>query len=229
MKHVTPEAAIKTAHKTKTQKLAEALLADRDRPASPARTTATDCALCGRGMVYKGRPYCHDRCAEYAGDGFPAPDPHFAPKAINVPLRSWTVVAGPPDVTVGSVHYAGVLDSHHPEAGHSRMKPTADGFKINCPGCHHEFESRGSRHCSAECRQRDRERQDNLKVIAEAGVEIALKRKCEVCGAVIPTWRKGRRVSSNTRFCSAGCGQKARKALPRPGWAFRTLKRAKSG
>ena len=38
------------------------------------------------------------------------------------------------------------------------------------------------------------------------------QKECESCGARIPTWRKGRRVSSKTRVCSSKCGQKARKA-----------------
>jgi hypothetical protein len=34
-----------------------------------------------------------------------------------------------------------------------------------------------------------RERQDNLAVMAEAGIELKAKRQCEQCKAVIPTWR----------------------------------------
>jgi hypothetical protein len=35
---------------------------------------------------------------------------------------------------------------------------------------------------------------------------------CAQCGARIPSWRNGRKVSSATRFCSDACAQKARRA-----------------
>jgi hypothetical protein len=34
-------------------------------------------------------------------------------------------------------------------------------------------------------------------------------RACLECGARIPTWRKGRKVSAKTQFCSAACKQKS--------------------
>jgi hypothetical protein len=161
--------------------------------------------------VYRGRDYCSPRCAQYAADGFPAPDPTYARKAINVPLRSWTVVAGPPDVAVGSAYYADVLARYF-DAGYSRTNPTSEGFKVTCRGCQKEFASRGQRYCSPECGRRDRERQGNLVIMAEVGVTLPAKRCCAQCGARIPSWRNGRKVSSATRFCSDACAQKARRA-----------------
>jgi endogenous inhibitor of DNA gyrase (YacG/DUF329 family) len=87
--------------------------------------------------------------------------------------------------------------------------PTRDGYVIRCAHCQTEFESTGLRCCSTECERRHRERLDNLKVMAEVGSEPSAKRKCEYCGAVIPRWRNGRRVSRSTRFCSDRCSRKA--------------------
>jgi hypothetical protein len=36
--------------------------------------------------------------------------------------------------------------------------------------------------------------------MAEAGIEAKAKRQCEGCKAVIPAWRKGRKVSKSVRF-----------------------------
>lgn len=47
--------------------------------------------------------------------------------------------------------------------------------------------------------------------MAEAGIEPAAKRRCAVCAAVIPAWRKGRKVSSATRFCSPKCSRRAKR------------------
>jgi hypothetical protein len=87
------------------------------------------------------------------------------------------------------------------------------GFLIECAGCSKTFDSRGLRCCSTECERTYRQRQQNQADLAEIGMEIATKRKCEACGGNIPNWRNGRRVSKATRFCSSQCGQRARKAL----------------
>jgi predicted nucleic acid-binding Zn ribbon protein len=180
------------------------------RRESKAGTVTSQCALCGVRMVYRCQDYCSPRCTQYAADGFPAPDPVYARKAINAPLRSWSVVDGPPDVAVGSVYYADVL-ARYPDTGHTRMKPIAEGFRIICRGCQKEFVSLGERYCSTECGRHDRERQANVAVMAEVGIQPAPKRKCETCGTAIPKWRKGRRVPSATRFCSEKCQKKARR------------------
>src|SRR5262245_42341519 len=68
-----------------------------------------------------------------------------------------------------------------------RMGPK--GFDIDCAYCQKEFESLGLRCCSVECERSYREREENLAVMAEAGIEPKAKRQCESCGARIPTWR----------------------------------------
>jgi hypothetical protein len=95
------------------------------------------------------------------------------------------------------------------------MKRSGDGYTIKCAGCSKEFVSRGLRCCSTDCERRYCERQRNLETMAELGIEPAAKRVCAGpgCSAVIPKWRKGRRVSSATRFCSPKCAQRARTAV----------------
>ena len=75
------------------------------------------------------------------------------------------------------------------------MRAGQRGFHINCAHCRKEFESLGPRCCSVECERLHRD-----------GVKIG-KRRCTNCDVAIPTWRKGRRVSSKTRFCSPKCAK----------------------
>jgi hypothetical protein len=91
---------------------------------------------------------------------------------------------------------------------------TEKGYRIRCAACSREFESLGLGCCSAECERRYREAQDNRAVMAEVGIEPAAKRQCANpgCGAVIPKWRDGRRVSGATRFCSPRCSRQAKMA-----------------
>jgi len=94
-------------------------------------------------------------------------------------------------------------------------KPSA--MSIVCLGCRKEFYSRGLRCCSPDCERRYRERQDNLAVMAEVGMKPTAKRRCRTCGARIPKWRKGRKVSSATRFCSRKCARRPKTAETRNG------------
>ena len=97
------------------------------------------------------------------------------------------------------------------------MKRGSKGFYIDCAGCHKEFESLGLRCGSTECERRHRERRDNLAVMAEVGVGPIAKRGCEApCEATIPKWRKGRKVSSATRYCSPKCARKAKRPSGSP-------------
>ena len=100
------------------------------------------------------------------------------------------------------------------------------GFPIDCAHCRKGFDSKGLRCCSTECERRYRERQENLAVMAEVGMEPTPKRLCE-CGAAIPKFRKGRQVSSATRFCSPKCAQRARqRSQPRKSfWNAETVKK----
>jgi hypothetical protein len=95
------------------------------------------------------------------------------------------------------------------------MKRTPNGFKIACAGCQKEFESTGPRCCSDACERRYRERQANLALMAEVGIEPSKKRPCAApgCSSTIPKWRKGRQVSAATRFCSPACQKRAKRAM----------------
>ena len=66
--------------------------------------------------------------------------------------------------------------------------------------------------CSIECERSYTERERNLAVMAEAGIEPAAKRLCPTCGAVIPKWKNGRRVSARVTFCSPKCRIQAHRA-----------------
>jgi hypothetical protein len=96
------------------------------------------------------------------------------------------------------------------------MKMGPHGFIISCANCRKDFDSKGLRCCSTECERQYTEREVNLAVMAEVGIEPAAKRACLECGARIPTWRNGRKVSSATRFCSPKCAQKARRLSDSP-------------
>jgi hypothetical protein len=87
------------------------------------------------------------------------------------------------------------------------MKMGPHGFLINCAHCGKEFDSKGLRCCSTKCERRYRDRQDNLAVMAEVGIEAAPKRRCAnpECAETIPKWRNGRRVRSDQHFCSPKC------------------------
>ena len=98
------------------------------------------------------------------------------------------------------------------------------GFLIDCAACKKQFDSRGLRCCSPECERSYRSRQDSQAILQEVGMEAPRKRACLECSGPIPNWRKGRKVSSSTRFCSKRCADKssrkpgnAQKAAP-PGF-----------
>ena len=176
------------------------------------RADITSCFQCGHGMMYRDSRFCSDRCRDFydAGNAGFAQDLR-QPKA-NYGITGWRVVAGPPGVVVGSDYYKPLRDAFGKRAYQGPMRPTKAGFMILCANCQKDFESKGLRCCSDVCERRYREKKDNLAVMAKIGIEPAVKRRCEGCGAVIPKWSKGRRVSSAKRFCSNSCAQKARRA-----------------
>jgi hypothetical protein len=166
-----------------------------------AKTSDTiECFACWRRITYKASRFCSQRCRDWYDSGNPGHRQDWLRQSkTNAPFR---VVAGPPGVEIGSMYHFGKSDP-------AAMRPTEHGFTIRCAHCQIEFESKGLRCCSTECERRHRERQDNLEVMAEVGSEPSAKRQCEYCGAAIPRWRKGRRVSRATRFCSDRCSRKA--------------------
>lgn len=90
----------------------------------------------------------------------------------------------------------------------------ATGFLINCLGCGKPFDSWGLRCCSSDCERRFREREENLRLMAQAGMAPPTKHRCEACDTAIPTWRNGRRVPVGTRFCSDRCRARSRRNRP---------------
>jgi hypothetical protein len=194
-------------HHEHTKRLAEALLADRHRVREPD-DRIIPCFACGHMMIYKGRRsdlngrFCSMDCQDW----YDAGNNSIPPNRYSVPLRDYRVIAGPPDLEIGSSYYGGIFGDRE-DAG---MKPTTDGFCIHCAHCAKEFESLGQRCCSPKCERGHRERQENLAVMAEVGIAPAVKRRCAnpECGARIPAWRRGRKVSSATRFCSPKCARR---------------------
>ena len=168
------------------------------------------CFACGATFIYKGPRgdlngrFCSMRCQGAFDAGFtPAADP-----AADT-LIGWRVAAGG---EIGGEYYANLL-----KRTPIPMKRTADGFKIACAGCQKEFESLGLRCCSDACDRRYRERQANIALMAEVGIEPTKKRPCAApgCSSTIPKWRKGRQVSAATRFCSRACSRRAKRATDR--------------
>jgi hypothetical protein len=164
----------------------------------------TKCFSCGFNMVYKGRRFCSSRCREWFDAGNPGYDQDWLrAKKDGAPFK---VIAGPPGIEIGSIFHFGKPD---PIA----MRPTRAGYMIRCAGCQREFESKGLRCCSKECERLYQGRAENLRVMAEAGIEPSPKRQCEHCGAVIPKWQNGRQVQRNKRFCSERCRKASRRHL----------------
>ncbi len=166
------------------QAIASAIERDLLRCDAPTGPDTTKCFSCGRGMIDKGSRFCGERCRD---DWYDAGRPGLE--------QDWLLPA----------------QRFHGRDGHA-MLPTKNGFVIQCVRCHKEFESRGLRCCSPECERAYREREENLRLMAEVGLELPVKRTCADCGAIIPKWRNGRRVSRTTRFCSPGCSRRAKLA-----------------
>ena len=72
-------------------------------------------------------------------------------------------------------------------AGDIVAKPR-DGVPLICCGCNRTFVSKGLRCCSAACERRLHEKAANAAVLAEVGMEVPAKRKCQECGRDIARW-----------------------------------------
>jgi hypothetical protein len=109
--------------------------------------------------------------------------------------------------------------AHDPSYGHKDRRQwyslplSMEGFRVKCASCRKQFDSKGLRCCSAECERSYRERNETLVILNQIGSEPAGKRKCAECGADIPNWRDGRRVSKATRFCSDRCSARSRRKM----------------
>lgn len=172
---------------TVVERLTQALLADRPPAAErPPIDFAARCFACGivMGKNRDGR-FCTARCRSAYDSGGPAWG--RGETQMRIAYR-W-------------------LDGRP-------MRSTATGFLINCANCQKEFDSKGLRCCSPQCERGYHGRQANLATMAEVGIEPAAKKCCLQCGGTIPQWRKGKRVSSHTRFCSEKCGARHRRQNP---------------
>jgi predicted nucleic acid-binding Zn ribbon protein len=162
------------------------------------------CFICDYGFS-RGRGdgrFCSPRCRAWFDAGN---DPAGSPDEFS--LIGWRVVAGPPDIEVGSDYYATIFGRQP-----IPMKRTTIGFKITCAGCGSEFESLGLRYCSDACGRKHRERAENVAIMASVGMEPATKRKCTECGVDLPRYvgiGKKRRVSTR-KTCSEKCQKMAR-------------------
>jgi hypothetical protein len=197
--------------------LAAILERDLLRTEEPTKSFATACLQCGR--PFTPRPdaddprFCWEGCYEAFHIRLPPYDPDQLKKLNQLPFTAGSdlrVVAGAPGLT----SFDPFKGSNQLSRGIRRRGPS--GWVIECFGCGAEFDSKGSRCCSAECERRYREHRENDELMAEAGMERPTKRKCESCGRNLPVWRNGRRVSKTTRFCSDRCQWRHAKASKNP-------------
>jgi hypothetical protein len=85
---------------------------------------------------------------------------------------------------------------------------SGSAFRVECGHCRRPFASRGLRCCSPDCERALCQRQARDRELAGNAFRSP-RPPCETCGAPLPKWRKGRRLSSVTRFCSARCRKRA--------------------
>jgi hypothetical protein len=195
--------AVEAPTKTRAEKLADAILADNERRASKneTRDPFAECFSCGRGMAYRGSRFCSDRCRDWYDAGNPwFTEQRECSTRIGQAPGQWRLIAGPP----------GADAPYMPKP----MRAGKVGFYIDCADCAKEFESKGFRCCSVKCDRAYSERQANIATMAQVGIKPEPKRQCACCGARIPIWRKGRKVSKATRFCSAKCSRRPRHLGP---------------
>lgn len=113
------------------------------------------------------------------------------------------ITCSPPEVTPD------LADDRYRWRDGRPMRRGPNGFLIGCAHCRKEFDSKGLRCCSPDCERAYCARKDDLAALAAIGIMPAAKRPCAQCGAPIPNWRDGRRVSGKTQFCSPKCRLRA--------------------
>jgi hypothetical protein len=187
---------------TRAERLAKALLRDRAEHA-PRGAIIAECFLCGHSF-WPGRQrfdeddngrFCSAKCRDrYDFDGARSIASDPAPHTVT---RWRVVVGGDPGYLVNTP-----------------MAQSGDGYRVACRGCGKLFVSRGWAYCAQTCRRESAERHESAALMAEVGMDGPAKRLCSApgCTNTIPKWRKGRAVSKATRFCSAKCAARARKA-----------------
>jgi hypothetical protein len=88
---------------TKIERLTKALLADQKHEAKQD-DRITSCFVCGFRFIKKDDLFCSDRCRDWFDAGN-AP----VSSANNYDLTGWHVIAGPPEVKIGSDYYENIL------------------------------------------------------------------------------------------------------------------------
>ena len=178
---------------TTLAKLATLIEDDRQRRVARHEARAGEqrpCFGCGKPFVYSGPRgddsgrFCSNRClVEHDFPGAYTFDPFT--------VMRWNVVAG------GDPGYLVATP----------MTAVAGGWRVACRGCGKPFTSKGGVYCSKDCRRITAERAASMATMAEVGMEPLARRMCECpgCSQPIPKWRKGRKVSKATRFCSDKC------------------------
>jgi hypothetical protein len=77
------------------EKLAAALLRDRERPTTPTNNSIIECFACGRSHMRRqvsgddNSRFCSKRCQDAFDAGFPPYDPNHDRPLSNVPLSGW--------------------------------------------------------------------------------------------------------------------------------------------
>jgi hypothetical protein len=103
----------------------------------PSRVEAPECFTCGRSYSRGEGRFCSSRCRQGFDDGFPAHEPNYVRRITNIPLGDWRVVAGPPDVAVGSCPWQVFLNQpRRPKRRRkviSGLSPTNSNFVENNP------------------------------------------------------------------------------------------------
>jgi hypothetical protein len=199
------------------------LLEDLAKHAARGRAQFASCFMCERTYTPKADTddstrFCSARCREAFDAGLPpgSENPGLHPELMPQLYGhdGWRVVAGPPSLEVGSLYYASLLERCSRKPGEI-LHRSGGGVLIACRGCGRQFASKGLRCCSAACERQLHERDADAALLAEVGMEVAAKRKCQECGGDIPRWtgvgRKRRQVPVSTRFCSAKCRRKAKR------------------
>jgi hypothetical protein len=178
----------------KVSGLQAAIARDLLRP--PARRKVKACFRCKRSYVNgdaDNARFCGTLCREAFDAGAPL-DSSWHERLFEV--HKWRVVAG------GDQGYM-------PRP----MAIRGNGFAVTCAQCGREFGSQGLRCCSLECERKFRQRQELDAELADDPFRTE-KRRCQRpgCPHHIPLWKRGRRVSSATRYCSKYCCDEASKA-----------------
>jgi len=172
----------------KAKSIERELLNERHAPATAPvpRAAVTTCFMCGRAFLVgrgDGR-FCHSRCRDYFDIGGPpySPEPSKREMMLRFPVSS--VIKG----------------------------QGAHGAIIECAACGKDFESKGLKHCSPECRSAPRRKHKDAPLCR--GTIEDVRRICANpgCEGRIPVWRDGKKVRKSTLHCSPLCAKKDRKA-----------------